>query len=98
MWRVRNQGLSVEEAHLLANKGRYLKLESELKRADVKIGQGGGAGQKIVDTKAPVRSPEDVALLNRRGLKLNPKTQTYQGKHTEEYWDGEKWATRKRTS
>ncbi len=100
MWRVKNQGLSVEESYLLANKGKFLKHDSEAKRAQVVYSPGGGAGQKVVTTEVPERSKEEVVLLQRRGLKFNPQTKTWQGKHTEEYFDStsRSWLSRRRTS
>lgn len=98
VWRVKNQGLSVSEAHLLANKGKLLKLSSELKRADVKPSLGGGAGQRILEETVPERNAAEVQLLTRRGMQFNPKTNTWQGKYTEEYWNGSHWLSRRRTS
>ena len=95
MWYVNNKGLSIQEAHLLANKGKIMRFGEELKRSNVETSKGGSSARKVPTTLVPERSPEEVAVLTRRGLKLNPKTKTYQGKIYEEYWTGSGWASRK---
>lgn len=96
MWYVENKGLSVEEAHLLANKDRFKRSIDEVKRANVVYSQAEG-GKKVTKPKVPERTPEEVRLLASRGLNYNPKTQTYQGKYTEEYYNPEtkNWESRK---
>lgn len=95
MWYVRNKGLSISEAHLLANKSRIERFASEVKRSNVAISKGGVAGRRVEQTQVPARSQEEVNILSRRGLKFNPKTKTYQGKIYEEYYTGSGWASRK---
>jgi hypothetical protein len=95
MWYVRNKGLSVEESHLLANKGKIANQVSELRRANATPSREGGAGRKVEVTTVPDRTPEEKQILERRGMRFNPKTKTFQGKFYEEFWDGDKWASRK---
>ena len=96
MWYVTNQNLSVEDAHILANKGRLKSFASEVKRSDVIPPKGGTSSRKARTEDVPKRADEEVEVLRRRGLVFNTKTNTYQGKYTEEYWDGEKWQSRMR--
>ena len=92
---VRNKGLSVSEAHLLANKGRIERFAAEVKRSNVATARSSGPGRKVETVQVPARSPEEIAVLTRRGFKINPKTGTYQAKIYEEYWNGSEWASRK---
>lgn len=91
-----DKGLTVEDAHLLANKGRVLRSVEEAKRGNVRFGTLANEKKPIVQT-VPDRSPEEKAVLQRRGLTFNPKTKTYQGKYTEEYYDQntKSWMSRK---
>ncbi len=86
MWYVDNRGLSVDDAYVLANKGKLQRAISEGKRSNVTFAKAGGE-RKVTKAVVPQRSPEEQQLLLNRGLKYNPKTQTYQGKFTEEYYD-----------
>jgi hypothetical protein len=97
MWYVDNRKLDVDEAYLLANKGRIMRTVTEAKRAAVDYGKPDSGGRKIEKQTIPDRSPEDKAVLERRGLRFNPKTQSYQGKFTEEYYDTAEgtWKSRK---
>jgi hypothetical protein len=95
MWYMDNRALSLEEAHLLANKGRIKRAISEGKRANVRFANPSGTERRVTQTTVPTRSPEEQAILTRRGMTFNPKTKTYQGKFYEEYWDGSEWASRK---
>lgn len=97
MWYVKNKGLSVDDAHMLANKGKILRSTSEFRRSQVDYSKDAGSGQKILRDEIPARSAQEVALLNRRGMQYDPKTKTYRGKYTEEYFDQtqKKWLTRK---
>jgi hypothetical protein len=98
MWYVDNKNLSIDEAHLLANKGRILRAADEAKRGNVQYGQPVNSKKVVVDT-TPDRSPEEKAVLQRRGLSFNPKTKTWQGKYSEEYYDKDqrRWVSRKLT-
>lgn len=97
MWYVDNKKLSVAQAHLLANEGRVRRSAIEAQRAAVAFGKPPIQGKKITSPAVPNRSPEEVAVLKKRGLTFNPKTKTYQGKFTEEYFDAttKSWQSRK---
>lgn len=91
-----DKGLSVDDAHLLANKGKVLRSVEEAKRGNVRFGTIANEKKPIVQT-VPDRSPEEKAVLQQRKLFFNPKTKTYQGKYTEEYYDQntKSWISRK---
>lgn len=95
MWYVRNKGLSIQEAHILANKGRIERFASEIQRSNVTKSKGSGPGRRVEANTVPSRTQEEVNILSRRGLKFNPQTKTYQGKIYEEYWTGSGWSSRK---
>jgi hypothetical protein len=97
MWYIDNRNLSVEEAHLLANKGRILRAASEGRRANVQFANPSGTERRVTQTTVPTRSPEEQAVLQRRGMQFNPKTKTYQGKYYEEFYNPstESWESRK---
>mgnify|MGYP001588028485 FL=1 len=98
LWYVDNKKVSVEEAHLLANKGRFIRSITEARRANVNFAKPDEGGRKIGnDIEVPARSPEDVKVLERRGMRFNPKTKSYQGKFYEEYYDSAEktWKSRK---
>lgn len=96
MWYVENRGFSVDEAHLLANKGKLKRSVEEIARAnEARPNQGSGAGERVPQKKETRQPAETEARLAQRGLKWNPKTGTYQGQFTEEYFDGSSWKSRK---
>jgi len=90
-----DKGLSVEDAHLIANKGRVKATFSEMERANVRTKEATGAGQKKPAPKAP--KPNDVQLMQWRKANMvyDPAQGMAKGKFTEEYWDGEKWSSRR---
>lgn len=97
MWYVQNRSLSFEEAYILANRGKILRTVEEVKRSKVQIPGAEGAGTKSHNVPIVRRSAEEEKVLQRRGLVFNPKTKTYQGKYTEEYYDHAQkmWLSRK---
>ena len=97
MWYVDNRNLSVDDAYVLANKGKIQRAISEGKRAQVRFAGVTGTERKAEQVSAPERSPEEQAVLQRRGMNFNAKTKTWQGKFYEEYWDGtdKMWKSRK---
>ena len=97
MWYVDNRGLEVDEAHILANKGKIQRSVIEAKRGAVNFGRPEGGGRKVVSNEVPDRSEEEKRVLQDRGLRFNPKTKTYQGKIYEEYFDAESksWQSRR---
>lgn len=97
MWYVENKGLSVEDAHLVANKGKIKSAFDEITRAGnnkPRTGDGESSGQK---PPAPPKrmSKDDEAKLARDGFKFNSKSGTYQAKFNEVWWDGSDWQTRR---
>ncbi|MFA5772853.1 MAG: hypothetical protein WC974_09010 [Thermoplasmata archaeon] len=65
-------GMSIEEAWFLANRGRLEGQMSELKKTTLskeRKGSGSGAGQKDQKSTEPQLSPDDVAVIQRMGLK-----------------------------
>ena len=86
MWYVDNKGLSVQEAHLLANKERFQRNVTEARRANPSVATP-SAGTKVATSAIPMPSQERIALAEGRGLKFNPKTREFVGKHSREYWD-----------
>lgn len=96
MFYIETNGLSEEDAYLLANKGKIKRATDEAKRANVSFGRPGNT-QRVIQDIVPERSPEEQAVLTRRGLSFNPKTKTWQGKYSEEYYDKSvnKWVARK---
>jgi hypothetical protein len=97
MWYVDNKNVSIEEAHLLANKGRFVRSITEANRARVNYSKPDEGGRKITASEVPARSQEEINLLARRGMMFNSKTKTYQGKFYEEYYDSatKTWLSRK---
>ena len=95
MWYVDNRKLSVDEAYLLANKGRIARSGIEARRADVEPGKEPFSGRKETTGKVPPHPGAE--MLQRRGYSYNPKTQTYQAKFYEEYYDAgtKSWVSRK---
>lgn len=93
-----DKGLTIEDAHLLANKGKIKRAVDEAKRGNVSFGKVDN-GTRIVTEVVPQRSAVEQQLLQRRGLAYNPKTKTWQGKFTEEYYDRDSktWKSRKLT-
>ena len=96
MWYVNNKNLSVEDAYVVANKGKLQREIIEAKRGKVDYAPESN-NEQAPKRVVPKRNPEEVSLLSNRGLHYNPKTQTYQGKFTEEYYDhdSKSWKSRK---
>lgn len=97
MWYVDNKGLSVEQAYILANEGRLRRTITEIQRSKVKPSGPSAPGRRVVTTTVPDRSPEEKVLLERRGLRFDPKSKTWKGKYSEEYYDPstKRWQSRK---
>ena len=90
-----DKGLTVEEGHLLANKGRIKSTFAEIERGNVALKEATGAGEKkpVVDSPAPT----ETQLMQWRTAKMvyDSVTKIAKGKHTEEYYDGKAWVSRK---
>jgi len=70
----------VDNAHLLANRGKIKRSFEEIKRIE-KPGEGGGAGQKISKPEVPELDKTDQLMLTKRGFKFNPQTKEWEAKH-----------------
>lgn len=94
---VENNKLSVQEAYLLSVKGTLMRSIVEAKRANVEYAKPDSGGRKVDTVEVPERSQEETQLLERRGMRFNPKTKTYQGRFYEEYFDSNEkvWKSRK---
>ena len=94
---VDDKKLSAEDAYVLSMKGQILRSITEIKRAGVQYAKPDTGGRKVDTVEVPERSHEEVAILERRGMRFNPKTKTYQGKFYEEYYDSTEkaWKSRK---
>lgn len=100
MWYVENKGLTISEAHLLANKGRISKLDSEINRSRTAIPSniGGGAGQRSADTiDAPELAPEEKRSLLAAGMVYDASKKAYVGKKIQHRFDetSKQWMTEK---
>ena len=96
-WYVDNKGLSVDEAYLLANRGKIERSVTEAKRANVAFSRGSSGGEKKPQTSVPEMPQDQQQILQRRGYSYNPKTKTWQAKYYEEYYDHttKSWQSRK---
>ncbi len=73
----------IENAYLLAHKGRLKQTFSEIKRADQnkpKKGAGESSGQKVKTLKVLEIPKDQHEILRRRGFKLNAETGEWEGK------------------
>ena|SRR3990167_6011794 len=68
---VKIKGLSVEDAHLLANRGKVKQATAEIQRAQeaTASSNSAGAGVKTQTTKVPQMPIEMQQVLRRRGMK-----------------------------
>lgn len=91
-----DRGLSVEDAHYMANKGRVKGVLDEIIRGKTKPPQGSGesAGQKQKANTAPELSRAEHSTLLSRGYKLI-KPGLYQAKFNQQRYDPEtgKWVS-----
>jgi len=104
MWYVENKGLTVTEAHLLANKGRINKTMSEIQRSQQVTPQNGGqgAGQppKAPDANdVPALSAIEVERLTRSGMVYDPTKKAYVGQKMQYRFDTatKSWKNERRT-
>lgn len=80
---VKEKGLSVEDAHLLANRGKVKQAESEMQRAEEATASSTAVspGIKARTSKTPQLPLETQQVLRRRGMK--PEGDKWVGKVTE---------------
>lgn len=99
MWYVTNKGLSVEQAHLLANQGRVKTALSEITRSRSAIpskgGGGPGAPASIDDASTPELPASSLARVKAAGMIWNAEKKAYVGKKSMLQYDrGQKaWVT-----
>lgn len=86
MWYVVNKGLSVPDAHLLANKGRVQSFLGEQKRSNVRVAQGSNASGRKPAAKTPELSPAEQADLKRQGF-VKQKDGSWEGKRMRVIFD-----------
>lgn len=92
-----DKGLSVEEGHLLANKGRVKEVFSEMERGNVRAKEATGAGEKKPVITAPKPDNSQFEAWQRAGMTWDPVKKVAKGKFTEEFYDGKNWTSRKIT-
>lgn len=100
MWYVSNKNVSVEDAHILANKGRIRKTLSEMTRARDTVASkgGGGAGQAEVAADKSEPAPLDadtVQKLRASGMMYDPTQKAYVGKRSKLQWNGTEWVSQR---
>ncbi len=99
MWWVENKGMSVQDAHYMANKGRILKTVGEITRAKdaVPSNDGGGPGQVTPINKddAPILPELDRQRLVQSGMTYDPSKKAWIGKKIQQRWDSQSksWVT-----
>mgnify|MGYP001562942704 CR=1 FL=1 len=99
MWWVENKGLSVEDAHLMANKNKIKSTFEELKRVEKPpIGSDGTAGRKMQTSTVPPMPRDQQEILRRRGFSFNPKTNTYDARFNRYRYDetSKQWVSEKK--
>jgi hypothetical protein len=89
------KGLSVEDAHLLANKSRVKSVFSEFERGNVQMQEATGAGQKKPVVRAPAPSEAQMSMWKVAKMAWDPQTKTAKGKFTEVYYNGSDWVSRR---
>ena len=89
------KGLSLEDAHLLANKSRVKSVFSEAERANVPAGESAGAGQKKQVARTPAPSEAQMSMWRVAKMQWDPQSRTAKGKYTETFWNGTEWASRR---
>ena len=85
----------MEDAHLLANKGRVKEVFGEVERARVDRQGSVGPGQSIPVKRHPKPSDAQFQMWRRAKMEYDPAKGIAKGKFTEEYWNGKKWASRR---
>lgn len=90
MWYVDNKGMSVEDAHFMANKNRIRRTLSEVRRGESAIpaAPGAGAGQRRADKpEAPDLPESEKRRLEASGMKYDPAKMAYVGKKVQHRYD-----------
>lgn len=100
MWYVEHKGMTVEDAHYLANKDKIKKIVSEVSRANnaIPANPNGGAGQRPEDrTDAPELPEVEKRRLTASGMVYDPAKKAYVGKKIQHRYDekSKQWVTEK---
>jgi|TARA_Y100000310_G_scaffold280166_1_gene299689 hypothetical protein len=93
-----DKGLSVEESHYMANKGRVKETFAEVERGNVNLKEATGAGQKASSApESPEPDPNLIFEWSKAKMVWDPKTKTAKGKFNEAYWNAEesRWDSRR---
>lgn len=92
MWWVKNKGMSVTDAHYMANKGKILRSVGEISRGRsvVPADAGGGAGgaQRLDKDDAPDLPELDKRRVASAGMVYDASKKAYVGKKVQLRWDG----------
>ena len=91
MWWVENKGMSVADAHFMANKGKIQRAIGEVTRTNTTVpaNPGGGAGQRPADTNnnAPALPDADLRRVQQSGMIYDPTKKAYVGKKMQLRYD-----------
>ncbi|HEC65055.1 MAG TPA: hypothetical protein ENI23_07170 [bacterium] len=90
-----DKGLSVEDAHLIANKHKVKTAFAEIERGNVAMKEATGAGQKKPVVNSPKPTEMQIMQWGKAKMVYDPVTKIAKGKHTEEYYDGKEWKSRR---
>lgn len=90
MWWVTNKGMSVADAHFMANKNKIQKSIGEVNRINTTVpaNPGGGAGQRQTDVAgAPVLPDVDRRRVEQSGMVYDPAKKAWVGKRVQLRYD-----------
>lgn len=98
MWHVENRGMSVEDAHFLANKNRIRRTLSEVGRGEnlIPAAAGAGAGQRPEEkADAPELPAGEKQRLLASDMVYDPAKKAYVGKKVQHRFDSasKQWVT-----
>lgn len=95
---VKKNGVSVRQAHLLANEGKLPVISKEINRIKTTppANSGGQGGQDTPNKKVTRLNEKDEKRLEKLGMKFNPNTNAYEGTRTRTRFDGTKWISERK--
>lgn len=95
MWWVENKGMSVEDAHYMANKKKVATVAKEVARAETTVPSngGGGAGQRPPEIKTNKMNEKNEQRLALAGMTYDQPTNSYVGKKTRVRHNGTTWVS-----
>lgn len=97
MWYVKNKGMSVEDGHLLANKGRVRTAFAEIMRKNTTTASPGGGGPgeaQRIQQRDGEPTPLDAATVEKlqmSGKVYDPAKKAYVGKRSQLVWKNGQW-------